>query len=150
MRTGSILKRARVAWLGLALAVIVSSVVWASTTITLYSAYNVASATYVYNSSGDSGADDGWTGTANNAVKSIVVTVTTFNATSITIQIEGRDYDATNAANVDYVIYEKAYTATNSGDKIVVPENTDLIRVGIKLAGDTGDQSVTIAYNHRS
>ena len=150
MRKWNILERWRRAWLGLALLAFVSSIAWASSTTTLYSAYNVASGTYVYNSSGDSGADDGWMGTYNHGVKSIVVTVTTFNASSITIQIEGRDYDAANTANVDYVIYSKAYTATNSGDKIVVPENTDLIRVGIKLAGDTGDQSVTIAYNHRS
>lgn len=114
---------------------------------TLFSEYNIASATYVYNEDGDAGANDGWVNARLHTGKGIVVEIATFNATSITVGIEGREYDTTDQQWRSYVIYEKAYTATNSGDKIVVVENCDEIRVGLKIAGDTGTQSVTVSYD---
>lgn len=80
-------------------------------------------------------ATDGWVSVGSLVDKSVQVEVTTINATSITFSIEGRASPNATAS----VLLQPVYTAADS-DIFQIPERIDAIRVGIKLAGDSGAQ----------
>ena len=114
----------------------------------LFNAYNVASATYVYDEAGGDAVTDGWiTDIGGHVEKGIVVQIAAFAAASIEVRIEGSTVLSTGE-KVRSVIYTHSYTATETGDYIRVVEHLDEIRVGVKVTTDAGDQSVTVVYHH--
>lgn len=82
-------------------------------------------------------ATDGWIGVNQFTTKAIQLCVSTLNATSITFSVEAKIAGAPSSAT----LLTPAYTATGC-NVYSVPEQVDQLRVGVKLAGDAGAQSV--------
>jgi hypothetical protein len=86
-------------------------------------------------------ATDGVIGVNGATVVRFSVEVTAISATSIDIQIEGRDR---SAATTWTVLDGKSYTATGSDAFTLSSLMYDEVRIGMKVTGDTGTQAVTI------
>lgn len=112
-----------------------------------FTAYNIASTSYVYNEDAGTGANTAWVNAKGLRNKVIVVDVNTINATSLDIRIEARWEIGGDDANgyTTGEIFTRSYTATTDvGDIIVLPELGDEIRVGLKLTADGGAQDIDI------
>ncbi len=118
-------------------------------TQTLISAYNVSATSYVYDTSASNGADDAWVTLSGMPRPMVVVDVDTINATSLDVRIEGRVRvgGLSSGTAIDMVLLEKSYSATNVGDPIIIGEAIDELRVGVKVTGDSGTQSITISLH---
>lgn len=113
-----------------------------------FDAYNVSSASYVYDSTGSAASTAGWINVKGLHNKAIVVNVTTINATSLDIRIEAKwDLGGLSSnGTVSGEVFSKSYTTTTAvGDIIVIPEGGDYLRVGLQVTGDAGAQSITIS-----
>lgn len=90
------------------------------------------------------GADDGWVALGKWEFYDVHIVVATINATNIKVTIEGRNRGAGSAGRS--LIAEKTYAAAgDSGtDVIGIAEHCDEIRVGLKVTGDVGAQSVSV------
>lgn len=103
------------------------------TTITgriLYNGYKVASTNFVYNASGETGAEAGWRRCRSDEV-AVTYNVATLNATNLTYVVEGR-FPTYNRA---FEIYKDTLTATNTSRDavIVVGERCNELRLGVKV-----------------
>lgn len=92
------------------------------------------------------GASDGWIYVSRTtaATKAVQISVETINATSIDYSIEGRIAPDLPAA----VLLTGTFSAVG-GDVFPIPEAVQQIRVGLKVTGDAGAQSVSVAYVER-
>ena len=97
---------------------------------TIFNGYNVTATTnYVYNSSGGTGAEDGWVN-ARYDYNVLGICVATLNATSVTYRIEGRTTTYTRPISI-------ANASLNSADtidtKVNITDHFNEIRVGIRV-----------------
>jgi hypothetical protein len=107
---------------------------------TFFSAYNVTSATYVYNADGDSGANDGQFSVEKYSNISIQIGIPTLGSTSIDVRIEGQVKSSDRWATV----WSKNYaSATTIDELVVVTENLEYLRVGLKV-NTNGTDSVNV------
>lgn len=121
-----------------------------------WSTFDIASTTFVYCDTGGaepgqvcttgSAAGDGWIQVTNEELKAVEVEITTINATSIEFIIQARLSGATTAAQIWPATGNRSETTT--GAFIVqVPDAVYEMRVGVKVTGDVGAQSVSATLN---
>lgn len=89
------------------------------------------------------GANIGWWPVGNCDEKDLVITVTTFAATSITFTVQGRQLGAYGA--ITTTIYTRTFVAAGN-EPVPVVEHMDDLRVGVEVAGDVGVQSVSATF----
>ena len=106
--------------------------------VKVFDGYVVASTNFVYTSGGLAGAGDGWE-SANYDKKWLVYGVSSLDATTLTIRVEGRGTHYDRAASL--CIAQE--TAVTNIDKVIeLDEAVDEVRVGVKLdavASPTGN-----------
>ncbi len=109
--------------------------------VSFYSAFNPTSTSFIYNEAGGQAIADGEINLGNiHTKRNIQILILTLGSASITVQIEGRNRNATTWG----LIYSKTFTAPTTIDKIInLQEYTDKLRVGVKVA-TPGTDSITI------
>ena len=93
-------------------------------------------------------ASDGWFGVRSMRRKTLIVTVHSFNATSLLLRVEGR---IKGSQGEPALILARTYTAVTLGDSVNFPieiaEGVDEIRVGWKHGGaDAGANKVSVYF----
>lgn len=95
----------------------------------VFNGYSVKSTSFVYNSSGGTSTNDGWTNARSDDI-AVQIAVATLNATSLTYRIEGRTENLNRAAS----LHTEEVTVAHSIDKIItISEKMKEIRIGAKI-----------------
>lgn len=87
-------------------------------------------------------ATNGWIPASGFRNKSVQIVLDTINATSVEWKIQGRVRGGATAADLTN---ETSWTAANS-QVVVIPEELDAIRVGVKVTTDGGAQSFSAYF----
>jgi len=109
---------------------------------TFFSAYDVASTSYVYDSAGGTAATSGQLDVQRFDQKTILVMITTLTSTSVDVRIEAKVYGTWGN------VWTKNYTAATSVAELVnVTESMEYIRVGMKVNTNVAGDSFTVLGN---
>lgn len=121
--------------------------------VTMYTAYDLASAcpTFVYNDSGDTGANDGWVTVTNEFNRSIQVDIVALTATDAQFIIEGRNSGLVTGARI-WPSLSGTHIVLGTDDPISlmvpVPDPVNQVRLGMCVTTDTaGAEDIDVVLN---
>lgn len=112
-------------------------------TNTFYAAFDPNATSYVYDPNNGDAITDGRYYVRNYEEKTVQVRIPTLGSTSIDFRIEGQVRGSSTWADV----YSKNYSSATTVDELVmITEQLDYIRIGLKVNTD-GTDSVTVVGN---